>query len=561
MMNAMNLYRYHLPLIVATLLAGCTIDGRLTGAGSETTNGFTAVARTEEGSAVSHALVRLRPEGYLSDTGSVAIAYDRASVIDTFTDANGRFTITAVNAGKYSIEIQDGMGNGALLHGNALKDRITDCGAVTVTPAGGIRGYINGASATESVAVYIRVYGMERSVRSDPKSGAFALHGMPQGEHTMYFQASSPSYKPKDLPATVSPDSVCEMGKVSLFPYAGWTYSKAVRLNTTSSGAGIAGNVYAFPVLVRLNSGNFTFSQAQKYGEDIRFTKSDSTPLAFEIERWDLVGGGRAEIWVNADTIFGNNDRQCILMFWGNALATPLSQNNAVFTTANGFQGVWHLSDASGDSIRDASANRYNGISPDSARPSIAEGVVGTCRAFDGAQDFITMPNTASGRLNFPQNGSYSVSAWVMADTFIDFQTVISKGKFQYFLWMDSTMWQFWEFHDRAGWEASAQQATLKQWVLLTGVRDGAAQYLYVNGEPTDSVSLKSDPNPRSSASNLILGRAHEMSSNGTTKPTFCYFKGKIDEVRILSMAQGKDWARLSYMNQRADDRLVVYGK
>jgi hypothetical protein len=126
---------------------------------------------------------------------------------------------------------------------------------------------------------------------------------------------------------------------------------------------------------------------------------------------------------------------------------------------------------------------------------------------------------------------------------------------------VDSTFWQFWEYHDRAGWETSAQQATLKQWVLVTGVRDGAAQYLYVNGESIDSVSLKSDMTPRNTARNLILGRAHELTVLSNSKSSFCYFRGKIDEVRISSAAKSKDWVRLCYMNQRTDDRLIVYGK
>ena len=37
------------------------------------------------------------------------------------------------------------------------------------------------------------------------------------------------------------------------------------------------------------------------------------------------------------------------------------------------------------------------------------------------------------------------------------------------------------------------------------------------------------------------------------------FFKGSIDEVRILNAAQSPDWVRLCYMNQRAEDRLVVF--
>ena len=47
-------------------------------------------------------------------------------------------------------------------------------------------------------------------------------------------------------------------------------------------------------------------------------------------------------------------------MYWGNPGATPISNSAAVFDTANGFAGVWHLGE-NGDSIYDATGNAFNG--------------------------------------------------------------------------------------------------------------------------------------------------------------------------------------------------------
>jgi hypothetical protein len=306
-----------------------------------------------------------------------------------------------------------------------------------------------------------------------------------------------------------------------------------------------------------LNETWFDFTQAQGVGEDIRFAKSDGSPLAHSIERWDAVNR-RAEIWVKVDTVYGNTSTQTIIMYWGNGTAVDRSEGDAVFDTATGFQGVWHLSDTSEDSVRDATANRLHGGSPDTARPQIVDGDIGNCRAFDGITDFITMPNTASGDLDFPQHGYYSVSAWVMADTFIDLQqTLVSKGRFQYFLWIDSTYWEFWEFQDQEGWDASEQEATLRQWVLLTGVRNGDRQYLYVNGESVDSISFKPNASARNTGGDLNLGRAHELANASEPYSSLCYFRGKIDEVRISGVSRNADWIKLCFMNQRKDDRLV----
>ena len=338
-----------------------------------------------------------------------------------------------------------------------------------------------------------------------------------------------------------------------------WLYSDTIILNTTESGADISNNVLDFPLLLRLTGDNFDFDQVREYGEDLRFTKRNGFPLPYEIERWDTAAR-QAVIWVKVDTVRGNDSTQSIIMYWGNPVAPDNSNSAAVFDTAGGFQGVWHLSDASEDSVRDATVNGYHGVSPDTASPSITEGDVGNCREFDGTSEFITMPNTATGKLDFPQNGTYSVSAWVMADTFVDLQqTLVSKGRFQYFLWIDSTSWEFWELQDQNGWEVSEQQATLKQWVLLTGVRNGARQYLYVNGVYVDSLFLITNAAPRNTEGDLNFGRAHELENASEPYSNPCYFRGKIDEVRISSVSRNADWIKLCFMNQRVDDRLIQF--
>ena len=107
-------------------------------------------------------------------------------------------------------------------------------------------------------------------------------------------------------------------------PMTGWRFSKRLYINTTASGA----NVYSFPLLVRLDRSNFDFSQARDSGQDIRFTKSDNTPVSYEIEQWDRTNN-RAAIWVKLDTIHGNNDQQYITMYWGaSASIAPISLSN-----------------------------------------------------------------------------------------------------------------------------------------------------------------------------------------------------------------------------------------
>src|SRR5690606_13315892 len=84
--------------------------------------------------------------------------------------------------------------------------------------------------------------------------------------------------------------------------YDGWSKSKEITLNTTASGANVAGEVRNFPVLIRLGSAESTIlSEAKAGGADIRFARGDIA-LPYEIESWSTTA---AAIWVKVDTIKG----------------------------------------------------------------------------------------------------------------------------------------------------------------------------------------------------------------------------------------------------------------
>ena len=85
------------------------------------------------------------------------------------------------------------------------------------------------------------------------------------------------------------------------------------------------------------------------------------------------------------------------MMYWGNEDAQDRSNAAAVFDTASGFQGVWHL--AGDQNEYDATANSYDGVAYGRLSGIIGKG------SFDGTSSHIKMPNTANSKLNFPENG------------------------------------------------------------------------------------------------------------------------------------------------------------
>jgi hypothetical protein len=122
--------------------------------------------------------------------------------------------------------------------------------------------------------------------------------------------------------------------------YNGWGKYKQIAVNTKATGANVTGAVTNVPVLVRLTAANaadvFTGADAALTdGADIRISNADgSAAIPFEIERYDAAGQ-KAEIWVLASSVAGNDSVNTFRIYWKKADATPVAGLN-VFTSANG---------------------------------------------------------------------------------------------------------------------------------------------------------------------------------------------------------------------------------
>jgi hypothetical protein len=544
--------------VLVVLFLSCSSNNNpLAGSISQTGNGIvTGTVISTRDVARNGVVVTLRLHDYNPGASSTS---DSIFLRTTVTDANGLFKFDSIPADTYTIEGTSSATGQKLLHFNVIinKQETTILNPDTLKSLGSIRLYLPDTLRNSIVYVYIPGTSFGRAIDVKETSLNYIdIDSIPECQLPgIYYIVKNSLSQLRHIRESIA----VVAGETVPIAFLDWTHQQKIHLNTSVTGANVTKTITNFPVLIRLNAATFNFDQAKSHGEDVRFTNSDGVVLPYEIEYWDAVAK-RAAIWVKVDTLRGNDSLQSIMLYWGNPLSTDMSNSTAVFDTSNGFQGVWHLSDKDTNPAGDATVNGYIGTSPDSARPQIAEGVIGNCRSFNGVSQYITMPNTAESKLNFPQNGNYSVSVWVKADTLTDLQqSLVSKGRYQYFLWIDSTFWQFWEYQDRKGWEATLQPATPNQWVLLTGIRDGASQYLYVNGERVDSVSLKTDFNLRNTTNDLILGRVHDLGIIPVTATGQCSFRGKLDEVRIVSTAHSSEWVRLCYMNQRVDDRLVIF--
>ncbi len=484
--------------------------------------------------------VVLLPEDYDPNADTVAI------IADT-TDAFGRYSLPVAREGAFNLQAVHlisgtrSLNRGIVVHEGedsvvAFDDTLKSAGAVLVDLPDSI-DRSNGYLYIPGTTVFTTLVGAGAQV---------VLDSVPADSGSSICYTTKTATEPKVLRYDVA----VTPGDTAVVSLPGWQYSADLHLNTTASGAGVAGNVTDFPVLIRLRKGVFPFDRAAVDGRDIRFTKQDGTVLPYEIERWDAPSGS-AEIWVKVDTVYGNDSLQHIKVYWGNGAAVDASKGEAVFDTAAGFAGVWHLSEQ-GAGIRDATVNGIDAVATETG--SVA-GMIGTAQEFNGSSSLIRAAGAAGDKLNFTETAAYSVSAWVRTDV-IDtlFHGVVYKSNFQYGLQIrpDAT-WEFLTYVENVSWEMSRAPVADSSWHALVGVRDGSLQRLYLDGECVDS-GMVTIPMVGTRAFDQPLEIGH--CPDGGEDPDR-YFDGIIDEVRIANVAYGADWVKLCYMNQKESDVFV----
>jgi hypothetical protein len=472
-----------------------------------------------------------------------------ASMIDT-TSANGAYRLAVTQKGGYSVQaVHLQQRTRLLITGITVAHDTTPVAAAALGVTGVVKVSLP-TTGVNPVTGYVYIPGTTLCAFLNNRVDTVVLDSIPAGTLPMLSYAAINTTGSLALRYDIPVAS----GDTTVVLNPSWKYCRRIVLNTTATGANIAGNVAEFPVLVRLDGGKFDFSQARPDGADIRFTKGEGAPLPYEIEQWDPVAGF-AEVWVKVDTVYGNNDGQYIVMYWGasaGSATSSMSNSAAVFDASNGFIGVWHMNEdpsAGAASIKDRTANAHNATPFGSMNASNSiEGTVGKALSFDGIDDYLN-----AGNVSIP--GNYSIGLWVLLDTLGEYERLIYMGS-SYTLWYDKDEVSLRMEHMNTGtrWYGLLQDGgtrvpmTTGAWYYVAATFDGSVIRLYTNGieaSGSNAISVIPATNPEP----LFFGK-----SDGTS-----YVKGIMDEIRIEGTARSADWERLCYMNQRMDDKLIQF--
>jgi hypothetical protein len=316
-----------------------------------------------------------------------------------------------------------------------------------------------------------------------------------------------------------------------------WLYAGSIYVLTTPAGANLAASVSEtnFPLLVRLSTDFFTFSQARTDGSDVRFTTGTGTNLSYQIDEWNSAGG-TASVWVRIPVIKGNTNQE-LKMYWGKADATSASSGPAVFSSTNGYVSVLHMTDPTKDAV--------GTLVPVNAGTTVGTGMIGLSRHFVAGQGI----NCGTTITTLPTGANPNSSeAWFRADaannTLVGWG--IEQGQGKVVMQLASPPHINMDCYFSGANVAGGSTLALSQWYHVAHTYKSGETRLYVNGV-LDGTATGGTALNIPTTSRMYIGGWYDNYN----------FAGDLDEVRISKVTRSANWIKMEYDNQKPLQTLV----
>lgn len=289
-----------------------------------------------------------------------------------------------------------------------------------------------------------------------------------------------------------------------------WSYRKAVTVDTSPTGVNVSGAIGRTVVLVRLHSGNFTFTDAMDNGADIRLVDSDDkTPLPYHIEQYDAATG-IATLWVSVPNVTGGEKKK-IWLYFGNKSAPVGADVPGTFDPD--YMAVYHFSEKPGQPATDSTANAN---SSKVAPPGVDEsGIVGRAAQFPGQGSLSIDP---SGSLAMTAGAPFTFTAWIKPQQLGGQQAIFARGGLV--IGLNAGV----PFASGPGISVTGNTAVKQgEWSHIAFVSDGKAFFIYVNGTE------------QGTAAGAMPALDGPISIGGETSQPYT---GALDEVRLSKTAR-----------------------
>lgn len=540
-------------LLLLAGFIGCFKSTEVAGGTSETSNGdLQASIHYADGSRAAHVRVLLiKDQDWLGEVDE-----GRSVILDSaFSDATGSLRIKVPESIRCNLQI-DAIAQGLLFRNAKAVEAGSKPIKLTLAPHGSVSGHLvldSGTSVSE-----MRMSGTAYGAVVNPY-GEFEFSKVPAGTYPLVaLRRLNSVIHPQvlqtvevaagaaitGLEVTIPKDTV----PVVKAPYGDWPHFRKISL--ALPGTVVKDTLENFPFLIRLDSGNFDFSQCD--GRNIRFTDKAGAPLPYQVagyEPTNLTG----EIWVSV-RLMGTNNSDSINMYWGKPEQPDSSDAQKVFKD---YSGVWHLSGyyLMGGNINSFSFTAALPGSKDGLGSAIpgqrALSAIGTAAVFSKGDSILIADHP-----QLRPAKTFTLSAWIrpsqldtggseilsMADNFGI--RLLPTGRFSAYIFGDSLWTEGMPIPST--WKTAemlSPNLVDSTWHHVALVYDGTYINLVLDG--TGKVSARwtgklLHPNK----GGLWIGR------RGNGKHGYD-FKGRLDEVRISPLSLSDAHLNAQYQNQK----------
>jgi hypothetical protein len=206
------------------------------------------------------------------------------------------------------------------------------------------------------------------------------------------------------------------------------------------------------------------------------------------------------------------------------------SAQAAVIYPHPGLVGWWRFDEGSGTAAGDSSGNGNNGTLQGSPLPSWVTGIFGTALQFDGLQNHVDVPSSAS--LN--PSSQFTLVAWVNipSGATATYMSVVAKESTYYLRACapasDSAKLCLW-YGNGTSWKSGVgANVDLRGtgWRNLVGVCNGSSLFIYLDGVLQGTATMAASVGPNTNPA--VIG--YRQSGNE-------YFNGTMDNVQIYNRA------------------------
>lgn len=320
-----------------------------------------------------------------------------------------------------------------------------------------------------------------------------------------------------------------------------WSGRKAITVDTSAKGLGLAAEATDVPVLVRLHAGNFSdFFLIKEGAADLRFVAGDDkTPLKHHVEKFDPVNE-IALIWVKLPRLAAGAS-ETVWMYYGNAEAASADDAAGTYDVSQGL--VLHF-DGDG-AARDKSAHTHQPARA-TARPQAASLIGGGAR-FDGKES-IAFP--ASPSLALSAAKGWTFSAWVRLD---------GEQADAYLLHSEDGARRLVLGIDGRAVYARLTEGGRKTETAKTPALDAGGWHHVALVVTADRLAVFIDGAETASAAAAVVDMSGAITL-GAAADGAHGFRGELDEVQVATAARPAPWLKAAARTQGASATGITYG-